>query len=158
WTCSPSSTPSPWTSAAPRSASTSPSRRCRPPRRFAPRRSVRPTLRLAAASGLEALSGRHGPGAGATVGRRARAAARTIRRRRGGRFDADVALGRTLDRLAEAGFRLGDDLELGLAVEDADLTDVLLGHVAQAADQRDQPLGVGVVLPADRHAEPLGAE
>ena len=78
-------------------------------------------------------------------------------RRGGGGVDADIALGRTLDRQAEAGFGLRDDLELGLAVKDPDLTDILLGHMAQATDQRDQPFGIGVVLPADRHAEPLRA-
>ncbi len=51
-------------------------------------------------------------------------------------------------------FRLGRDLELGVAVEDPDRADVLLGDVAQAADQRDQPLGVGVVAAAGVEAEP----
>ena len=46
------------------------------------------------------------------------------------------------------------DLEPGLAVGDADRADLLLGDVAAAADQRDQPARVGVAGAADVHPEP----
>ena len=58
--------------------------------------------------------------------------------------------------VGEALLGLQHDLELGLAVEDADLTDIFLGDVPQAADQRNEPFRIGVVLPPDRHAEPSG--
>src|SRR3569832_2191249 len=46
------------------------------------------------------------------------------------------------------------DLDAGLAREDLDLADRPLRHIAAPAQERDQPLRIGVLRPADVHREP----
>jgi hypothetical protein len=74
--------------------------------------------------------------------------------RRNSRFNPHVLVlttfGRSLDRGGKARFSFLADFELGFAVENLDLTNILLGHMAGAADQRDQPFGIGIVLAASR--------
>src|SRR5690606_37547856 len=70
------------------------------------------------------------------------------------RVNTDLARRGLTHRLGETVGDLAYDLELGLAVEDADRADLPLGHMAQPADQRDQPFRVGIGLAAHRHAEP----
>ena len=59
-----------------------------------------------------------------------------------------------LDGQCKAVGILLQDLEAGIAVVDLDGADLGLGNVAGAADQRQQPAGIGVALTADVEAEP----
>src|SRR5690606_23767692 len=74
-------------------------------------------------------------------------------RRRLRRGDARLFLALGRRRAEGVGVAQGD-LEAGLFREGADRADLLLGHAADAADQRDQPFGVGVAVAADVQAEP----
>jgi hypothetical protein len=82
------------------------------------------------------------------------AAAAASTSRRNSRFNPHVLVlttfGRSLDRGGKARFSFLADFELGFAVENLDLTNILLGHMAGAADQRDQPFGIGIILAASR--------
>src|SRR5690606_33836775 len=74
-------------------------------------------------------------------------------RRRLGRCDAGLFLA----HLSQAGEGVGvaqGDLEARFLRVGADRADLLLGHAADAADQRDQPFRVGVAVAADVQAEP----
>src|SRR5690606_17748426 len=102
------------------------------------------------------------------------AAERLLGERTGVAVTLEAAVARALHRARRRGFRRGDlglfvalgrqraegvgvaqsDLEAGLFREGADRADLLLGHAADAADQRDQPLRVGVAVAADVEAEP----
>ena len=79
-------------------------------------------------------------------------AARTGTGRCNGRFNPHVliltAFGRRLDRSRKALFSFLADLELGLAIKNLDLANILLGDMACAADQRDEPFWIGIVLTA----------
>ena len=82
-------------------------------------------------------------------------AATAARARRGnGGFDPHVliltALSRRLNRRRKACLSLLADFKLGLAVENLDLANILLGDMASAADQGDQPLGIRIILAAGR--------
>src|SRR5690606_5834303 len=74
-------------------------------------------------------------------------------RRRLGRGDPRLFL--ALGRRRAEGVGVGQgDLEARLFGEGADRADLLLGDAADAADQRDQPLGIGVAVAADVQTEP----
>src|SRR5690606_18281223 len=67
------------------------------------------------------------------------------------RLDVDARILRigAAHRLGEPRRGVARDLDAGLAREDLDLADRLLRHVAAAAQQRDQPLRIGVLRAAD---------
>src|SRR6185436_6955852 len=75
------------------------------------------------------------------------------------RLDVDVPVLRigAADGLGEARRGAGRDLDAGLAREDLDLSDLALGDVAAPAEQRDQPLRIGVLRAADVDREPGAA-
>ena len=79
------------------------------------------------------------------------------RRAAGQQFDHHVGAFGLAHRLGEAIQRGGANLERGLLVEDADDADVLAGHVAAPADQRQQPFGIGIVAAPDIQPEPGAA-
>jgi hypothetical protein len=74
------------------------------------------------------------------------------------RLDADVAV--AVVRPAHGGSETLRnplrDLKLRVAVEDPDRADLVLGDVAAAADEGDQPFRIGVGLAPDPQAEPDG--
>jgi hypothetical protein len=76
----------------------------------------------------------------------------SVGRRGHGRFNAQIIVGRTfrcgLDGGREAGFGLLGDLELGFPIKDLDSANIFLGDVTGAADQRDQPFGVSIIIAA----------
>ena len=59
-----------------------------------------------------------------------------------------------LHGVGEGRCSVADDLELGFVVEDADWADLGLGHLTEAADQRQDPFRIGLAAAADIHAEP----
>src|SRR5690606_30511802 len=72
-----------------------------------------------------------------------------------GALDDDALFAGALpDGRSEAVGPVGDDLEAGFGVEDADRSDLALGDVAGLAYQRQQPARFGAVFPAKRYAEP----
>src|SRR5690606_15545859 len=71
-----------------------------------------------------------------------------------GRGDGHLGALGGVHRGAEAGLGGQGDLKTGFLGEDADGADVLLGDPAQAADQGDQPFGVGVLAAPDVGPEP----
>src|SRR3546814_5461639 len=65
-----------------------------------------------------------------------------------------VGIGAALDCLGKA---VGDgerDVEQGLARPDPDRADLMLGHMAAAAEQRQDPARVGILAAADVEPEP----
>ncbi len=70
-------------------------------------------------------------------------------------LDDDTLLAGPLSDGGGEGVRaVGNDLEAGLGVEDADRADFALRDMSCLADQRQQPARLGTVFPADRYREP----
>jgi hypothetical protein len=61
-----------------------------------------------------------------------------------------TALSRRLNRRRKARFSRLADFELGFAIENLDLANILLGDMASAANQGDQPFRISIVLTAGR--------
>jgi len=81
---------------------------------------------------------------------------RTRRRRRRCCRDQELLRPGALDGGEEALGGFLRHLELGLPVKDANGADIAANQVASAADQRQQPFRVGVLLAADIDAKPRG--
>src|SRR3546814_2166049 len=67
---------------------------------------------------------------------------------------AIVGLARALQRRHELARDRAGNLKPGFAVEDADRAHLMLGDMASAAEQRQEPARVGVVVAPDVHPEP----
>src|SRR3546814_6020099 len=66
---------------------------------------------------------------------------------------AIVGLARALQRRHELARDRAGNLKPGFAVEDADRAHLMLGDMASAAEQRQEPARVGVVVAPDRSEE-----